>query len=418
MSVEELQARIDKLAADIDLQREVLKQLESSKSAAQGQLNAIRDPMARLPLEISSMIFLRCLPRSHPKPTARTAPMLLLNVCHAWTDIALSIPVLWTAIHIDFQGVELLRTWLQRARNYALSVSLRRCLDSRVVSVLRQFARQLKHLKIYDEELNDLDLAGAQSFSFLKTLTFGALLDAEEDLNSFDLDHIMGLMRLTPNLAECTFHNVHVDSSEDNDEDNKELIVLPRLLCLKFGRTTDVGNLAGEDSILRHLVLPAVKTLALPFSGISSTDFLFFLKRSLPPLQKLVLGDGCIQLHFSQLAESLLLVLSLVHLELGVGRNAVLVDHLLSELAASPHFLPNLHTLKVLFNSPPIFDALCQMVFHVLSARCPQLACIDIRAAHSIYFGVDAEVRDGLRKFAAQGIDIYIGDHTHNFISL
>ncbi|KAF7333499.1 hypothetical protein MVEN_02366100 [Mycena venus] len=38
MSVEELQAHIDKLSADIDLQKEVLKQLDRSKSATQRQL--------------------------------------------------------------------------------------------------------------------------------------------------------------------------------------------------------------------------------------------------------------------------------------------------------------------------------------------------------------------------------------------
>ncbi|KAJ6523341.1 hypothetical protein B0H19DRAFT_1386466, partial [Mycena capillaripes] len=73
MSVEELQVRINKLLAeDIILQEdlEVLKQLQQNKNDAQcqlnGVLNAIRDPVARLPLEISSEIFLQWSPNPLP----------------------------------------------------------------------------------------------------------------------------------------------------------------------------------------------------------------------------------------------------------------------------------------------------------------------------------------------------------------
>ncbi|KAJ7457320.1 hypothetical protein FB451DRAFT_1008992, partial [Mycena latifolia] len=88
------------LSADISRQKEVLKSLERSKSAAQHQLNALRDPVARLPVELSSEIFIQCLP-SRPAPNAGDAPLLLLSICKAWTDIALSTPALWTAIHAD-----------------------------------------------------------------------------------------------------------------------------------------------------------------------------------------------------------------------------------------------------------------------------------------------------------------------------
>ncbi|KAJ7449979.1 hypothetical protein B0H11DRAFT_1877557, partial [Mycena galericulata] len=96
MSAEELQiwALIEDISADIERQEEVLRQLRYSKCAAQRRLNAIRDPVARLPLEISSSIFVDSLER-FPEPGARDAPMLFLNVCCAWTSIALSTPELW-----------------------------------------------------------------------------------------------------------------------------------------------------------------------------------------------------------------------------------------------------------------------------------------------------------------------------------
>ncbi|KAJ7472176.1 hypothetical protein FB451DRAFT_1036811, partial [Mycena latifolia] len=100
MSVTALQARIDQLSADIVRQKELLKALEHNRSAAQRQLNALLDPVARLPLEISSEIFILCLP-SRPVPGSLKMPMLLLDICNTWTAIALSTPALWSAIHVD-----------------------------------------------------------------------------------------------------------------------------------------------------------------------------------------------------------------------------------------------------------------------------------------------------------------------------
>ncbi|KAJ7449989.1 hypothetical protein B0H11DRAFT_1674062, partial [Mycena galericulata] len=78
----------------IDRQTEVLRQLRHRRSAAQRRLNAIRDPVAQLPLEISSYIFVNCL-ELYPQPRAIYFPMLFLNICSAWTRIALSTPELW-----------------------------------------------------------------------------------------------------------------------------------------------------------------------------------------------------------------------------------------------------------------------------------------------------------------------------------
>ncbi|KAJ7016647.1 hypothetical protein C8F04DRAFT_1341554 [Mycena alexandri] len=112
MSAEELQARIDAVSADIEKQKEVLKQLERDKSSLQRQLNNIHDPVARLPLEISSEIFLHCLPFGHfheYQSQVHAAPILLLNVCNTWSDIVLPTPELWAHIRIDLRNEELLQ---------------------------------------------------------------------------------------------------------------------------------------------------------------------------------------------------------------------------------------------------------------------------------------------------------------------
>ncbi|KAJ6510701.1 hypothetical protein C8R45DRAFT_813958, partial [Mycena sanguinolenta] len=100
MSVEELRARIVQLDNEVDLQKKLLKKLERDRSLAQGQLNTVLDPVARLPLEISSEVFLQSLTPSGCG--AQHVPTLLLNICNAWTDIAKAIPALWTEIDIHF----------------------------------------------------------------------------------------------------------------------------------------------------------------------------------------------------------------------------------------------------------------------------------------------------------------------------
>ncbi|KAJ6483846.1 hypothetical protein C8R47DRAFT_936623, partial [Mycena vitilis] len=93
---------IAKLSTEIDIQKELLKRLEHDKSLVQRDLNAVVDPVARLPPEISSEIFLQSLP-SLPEPTARDhSPVLLLIICSIWTDIALSTPALWADIYLVF----------------------------------------------------------------------------------------------------------------------------------------------------------------------------------------------------------------------------------------------------------------------------------------------------------------------------
>ncbi|KAJ7457960.1 hypothetical protein B0H11DRAFT_203451 [Mycena galericulata] len=155
LSVDELEACIEKLSADIERQKKILKDLEHNKSLYQRQLNAARDPVARLPLEISSEIFLQSLP-SLPEPGAHRVPMLLLNVCNAWSEIALSTPALWATIAVVFPRArgfqELLGMWLQRARSQPLSISFTNDFDDDVADVVWRHGQQIKHLELYCED--------------------------------------------------------------------------------------------------------------------------------------------------------------------------------------------------------------------------------------------------------------------------
>ncbi|KAJ7046823.1 hypothetical protein C8F04DRAFT_987024, partial [Mycena alexandri] len=202
MSIKDIQARIDELSVEIERQKEVLNQLACSKAAAQRQLNALRDPIARLPLEISSEIFLQCLLSGLPRPDPSTAPMLLLNICNAWTNIALSTPALWAAIYIEHPCHELLRIWLQRARSCALSVGVGELENE--VAVLGEYSKQLRHLEIFTQAREPhLDhVLALQPLPCLETLEIGCLAqrDFYEVSTRVSITEMIDLLRLAPNL--------------------------------------------------------------------------------------------------------------------------------------------------------------------------------------------------------------------------
>ncbi|KAF8212146.1 hypothetical protein K438DRAFT_1228912 [Mycena galopus ATCC 62051] len=93
------------------------------------------------------------MPSRPPNTQAHAVPLLLLNICNTWTNLALSTPALWATI--DLHGspsVDSLHLWLQRARHYPLSISLNQSLNGDVAAVLGKYSERLKHLELYDRE--------------------------------------------------------------------------------------------------------------------------------------------------------------------------------------------------------------------------------------------------------------------------
>ncbi|KAJ6481587.1 hypothetical protein C8R47DRAFT_982298, partial [Mycena vitilis] len=124
MSVEELRSKITKLSVEIRIQKELLETLEEKKRSTETQLNSLVDPVARLPLELSSEIFMQCLP-NRPKPDPFVAPMLLLSICHGWESIALSTPALWATIHLRSDHfTKISEIWLNRTLGRCLTVAI------------------------------------------------------------------------------------------------------------------------------------------------------------------------------------------------------------------------------------------------------------------------------------------------------
>ncbi|KAJ7653381.1 hypothetical protein B0H17DRAFT_1100900 [Mycena rosella] len=406
MSIAELEARIDKISADIVRQKEVLKNLQRSKSVAQRDLNAIRDPVARLPLEISSEIFIESLP-SHPSPDARHPPLLFLTVCNEWADIALATTELWASINLDDQRSgppSLLETWLKRAGSRALSLSLPPKIIGEIYPIIGRHADRLRDLKMYHDD-DDISLISTTGFPFLETLTMSSI-----DANRFGRSTIgtINILRACPNLVQCTFDNVFCD-----DDYAEEILVFPRVRSLSFG--TYPESYSG-DSILRHITLPGLQTLFISLHDIQPQDLLRFFKRSSPSLLQIGMGDAVWRPEWTrdQLEEFLSLLPTLTHFELLKPRWAIL-DYFLTIFAGSPHLLPNLSTVTLRVVYAPFQLWRYRILLHALLVRRKQLHVVRVTWDQESE-GPPEDVAIQLRQLIADGMSIHIGPEGRNCI--
>ncbi|KAK6978135.1 hypothetical protein R3P38DRAFT_2665313 [Favolaschia claudopus] len=297
MSVEGLCARIAKLDNEIHAQRELFKQLESEKSQAQYELNLIQDPISRLPIEISSQIFIHALD-GFGKPGLAHIPTLFLGVCNSWSRIALATPELWSAIHISFPCAKgFPEIWLGRARKRPLSITLNGVLDPDVVDTIWERAQQLKHLEIWlPEEPEDgapevaLWRSASPPGPFLSLETFKMSdrhLPESSDAWSVSYTQVIQLLRLAPNLSECMFDVQYTNYGSVLKDGEK--IQLPNVRRLDFGNNKSPYC---DDEIIQYLSLPKLEFLSIPLQEVGTHTILSFLTTQSPPLKELILGDG------------------------------------------------------------------------------------------------------------------------------
>ncbi|KAJ7641446.1 hypothetical protein FB45DRAFT_1125261 [Roridomyces roridus] len=317
MYVTEIQTRIDQVSLDIEQQKEVLKELERRKSALQRQLNDVRDPIARLPLEISSDILLEC---------GLQDPTLLMNVCKRWFEIVESTPALWAEIRIEYPCPEGCRrrldTWLQRAASHPLHLTLPGSIDKDILALFQKHSEQVKHLIILHQqrlpaqyhgyadtllELGHWDpVSKLSSLRMLELCRRGGALECSSDL-------ILGLLSRTPNLVELVMDQIQIVGWH---AENASRVLLPKL------RTTTYRQHLG-DEILQMITAPRMETLGLPVQNIDTERlFSFIQSHRTPPIRDLVIAGLT---SFQSIYTSLALLTTLTHLE--TSRNYVAVLH-------------------------------------------------------------------------------------------
>ncbi|KAJ7026934.1 hypothetical protein C8F04DRAFT_1295739 [Mycena alexandri] len=254
------------------------------------------------------------------------APLLLLQICIASNDISIPTPALWTAIRLQSPAVEHLQTWLGRARNQTLSVSLNNGLTNETATLLGKAAEQLKNLEICGSNLGSGLLISAQSFPHRETLTIEAI-----SRTGCRRSEVLRLLRISPNLVKCTLYNTIRFGPRSPLRMQQEF--LPRLMLLTFGKR---GREETEDLILRNLTLPALETLVCDLHHHSG-------------FRNLVIDDCNSKLGLVELEVWLQLVPTLMHLSLRTYNiRRPLSSGLVAALERAPcELLPNLQKLKI-----------------------------------------------------------------------
>ncbi|KAJ7641657.1 hypothetical protein FB45DRAFT_1000247 [Roridomyces roridus] len=373
----EIEARIAEVSNSMKVHRDLSKQLHRKELQLRRQLNAANDPIAQLPLEVSSEIFIQCL-HPWPDPRADEAPYILLNVCHEWCKIVLSTPTLWSTIRVVFPKAnsckEALCTRLTRARNRPLHIFIEITgpPDPNVLSLVWRESARLKCLSVFlgktDYSFSREVFEGMKPPSLKSLTTF--IFRGGKTTNSCYWSYLVRLLRRCPNLIHLTLDNVMPVNVWVNDAANN--LVFPHLRRIVFA--PDWEQLPGKADFLKGVSAPQLETLHLPMSrrNFTRVDFQSFLDRSMPPLQELVLDCSNVTGH-ALTEDALSLMPALAHLKL-IAPVPPVMEHFF-KILARPYslLLPSLVHLRIRGVVPPFSDRSWKLVLDGLTARRTQI---------------------------------------------
>jgi len=283
---------------------------------------------AAFPIELRVEIFLQFCGMYCPIGQVTEGPIMLLQICHAWTDLVLQTPQLWSSFTLDFRPlpgpkksaflISAMKRWIDRSRNSPLSFRLHypvldvACTDL-MLHLLPSSARW-RDVALYAPNASLLPLweAKASRFPYLRTLsmeTFGPSPVLLRDLGfnwsrvtELDLflipiptlDECLAILKEGATLRRCSMNAACVLSSDD-----LEPLPLPKLEYLQlkmYGGDDEDSAQSGFLVFLRALSLPRLETLRISWnaqgprwSSSSSDSFIEFLE-NLGGLEVLHLG--------------------------------------------------------------------------------------------------------------------------------
>ncbi|KAJ7167817.1 hypothetical protein C8R46DRAFT_1094246 [Mycena filopes] len=378
-----------------------------------------RCPALALPPEITSEIFLHCLPPvpelgSYPKdaPRSSRAPLLLLRVCRAWRDIAMSTPHLWAHLHLDLGGDmsdsgvgTVINDWFGRARSCPLSFSVRgwagmhgqEAVDLGVA--LHRYAPQLESLSLHFLRAhfprmielaakswalpilgnlaisiplmyNGIDLRMFTDAPRLRQVSLtnyaapSMFLLPYDRLSKFTCyrltqDECLTLVRVAPHLQELTC-SVVLDYDDTSVFHHTETVTHHHLRTLRLVANSGI-------KFLGLLCLPVLETLHLSCDIISipeEVNFLAFLSHSSASLRRFSTGTQITLLSLTWFSTAMP---NLTDLELSAPQRSFVRDFF-ARLDRVKHrdFLPHLRSLSFVEASFGVNPA----AISALSSRC------------------------------------------------
>ncbi|KAJ7621940.1 hypothetical protein DFH06DRAFT_769044 [Mycena polygramma] len=449
-SAAQLRLRIEELSTAIEAQKQVLEDLENTRFKARRDLNSICDPMERLPLEISSGIFMLCVIRSDMPA--------FLNVCHLWRTIALSTPRFWAELDINIYPfrhaqdsfTKLCNTWLGRAQTLPLSLSIEGPINQCVQDLVKRYRHQVQDITMEMDPDDDFQWFEGP-FPSLKRLN---LSNAPWDTENPDSPEMhVEMLRGAPKLLECRFRDFwyyssdesDADEDEDENEDEDEGIEPLRhtsLRDLRLGRPKE--RAADECSsngakLLKYLTLPALERLDIACLDIPSEAFKAFLTRSSPPLQSLHIvippGAGYSSWGCQTLTKYFQLMPGLTELDVlcpGDLESSLVDDPLdgdpfhtfLHVLQTTDNFLPKLRdlTLQPHDSRATDYGHLIRALTARLVSRHTPLRSFRFIFNPESYHGPLEQAPDehivlALQDFVDAGMHIHIGPLNHNYVN-
>ncbi|KAJ7055092.1 hypothetical protein C8F01DRAFT_1161042 [Mycena amicta] len=422
MSVEELQAQIQKASDEVDFHTSSLLQAKQKKIALYRQLNALRDPLMRLPLEISGKIFLACVEtdaQSHSTkfetrflltkytfPNAKRAPLLLLNVCHAWTRIALATRALWASVEI--QSTKQFDTWLNRAGAVGLKLMTDKFYTSIAATILGR-ANQLHSLDLQLDSRGQLDaVAGSAPFPNLKVLVIIIPFHAGFTPR---LDQVLRLLQLAPNLSHYTFEYWLRESMPPPAEGTTVThSILESLSIIEYDGFPDVYS----QPLLAFVTLPRLSSLSAVLDTDSKiTTLAQFLTRSEITLRELFV------VHW--ISKQLLPLVSMGLTHIGIRYDSH--GFVLKELVRNPREnLPRLTSLVVRDFIPGPYEMHYHGILAIMRAGFPQLRTLillwDKNVDSPTQYQRAMPLIAALRPFAEDGVDIHVGTEDKNLMDI
>ncbi|KAF7372159.1 hypothetical protein MVEN_00075000 [Mycena venus] len=366
------------------LKPERQRRLMEERTNIKGSLDRIIYPILRIPVEITSEIFLHCLPVDGGRPDATSAPMLLCRICRVWRNIAFANPRLWASLQIscsdwNLTNPILLRDWLRRAGGLPLSLSL-------ALPYVR-----CPYLSFFDDHWGNLT-----SFSG----------------HHFDLTQCYDVLLHAPRLIRCEFFFVRSSTPPSCAAH----VLLPALEVFALNMASYL-----DAFLLDSLTLPRLRSLSLTcilshrFAYIS---FLSFLQRA-PSIQTFSARFYAGKSHENGIIIAMLRAMPvLTSLELRLSSTADIMFDILHHLHESSRFLP--HIQKIFFSvgeRVPWQDRYTRTLVDALYSRwaakpgLAQLLDFEFQFCLVPVAALHHEILDCVAKLKDKGMHIYVGSY-------
>ncbi|KAJ6487102.1 hypothetical protein C8R47DRAFT_1320722 [Mycena vitilis] len=299
-STPQLRADLQSVNSEILRHQTYISELKAKRGTLELELAEKVYPVLSLPPEITSRIFVQCLPahgRVQPSPTA--PPLLLAQICRDWREIALGTSELWSSVDIAFieqvtteakEGAVLtIETWLSRAKGQPLSLTVRSQRHEIPLSVILLICAAAPRIHTLELDLseNDFDTIKQKQVAFpglqrlalapplaqeypaiifmerapsLTNLTVDAIpipllspsLTTLEIRHRMPFSSLLDLFRQCPKLLDLTVHVDHPSQLEDQSP-----------TTLPFLRSLAIVGLTRFD----FLTLPALRRLTLGYNA-------------------------------------------------------------------------------------------------------------------------------------------------------